>query len=178
MAAGPGAYDELKFGSDPNQKNVTFDVKGEGLYGLSLIARSGVGLGEKPPQPGDRPQMLIEVDTTKPVVQLHNVLVGQGIDKGKVTVTWSARDKNLEREPITLSYARDMAGPWTTIADKLANTGRYVWVLPPDIPYQFYVRVEAIDRARNIESAASPELIRVDLSIPRAKISSVEPAGK
>lgn len=168
----------LRFGDDPNQKAISFDVAGEGLYGISLVAKSGVGLGERPPQIGDRPQIWIEVDTTKPVVQLQSVQVGQGLDKGKVMIAWSARDKNLAREPITLSYAQQQSGPWTPIVQKLANTGRYVWTIPDGIPYQFYVKVEAVDLANNIGEAITPDMIRVDLSLPKVKILTVEPAGK
>jgi len=168
----------LKFGDDPNQKSISFDVAGEGLYGISLVAKSGVGLGERPPQIGDRPQIWIEVDTTKPVVQLHGVQVGQGLDKGKVMISWNARDKNIQREPITISYAQQQAGPWTPIVQKLANTGRYVWTIPDGIPYQFYVKVEAVDHAGNIGEAVTPDMIRVDLSLPKVRILTVEPGGK
>ena len=161
---------------DPKQTSISFDVEGEGLYGITLCAKSGVGLGERPPQIGDRPQLWIEVDLTKPAVQLQNVLVGNGPDKGKLSINWSARDKNLGREPITLSYAEQPTGPWRTIADKLPNTaGRYVWTMPDAIPYQFYVKVEAIDLAGNIGEAITDGLIKVDLSTPKVRILNVEP---
>lgn len=168
----------LRFGDDPTQKNIIFDVASEGIYGLSLIARSGVGLGERPPQIGDRPQLWVEVDITKPVVQLHNVLVGTGPDKGKLNVTWTARDKNLGRDPITLSYAEQLTGPWTPLAEKLPNSGRYIWSMPERVPYQFHLKVEAIDQAGNIGEALTDALIKVDLAQPKAKILTVEPAGK
>lgn len=167
----------LRFGEDANQKNITFDVAGEGLYGLTLVAKSGVGLGDRPPQIGDRPHIWIEVDTTKPVVQLQSVVVGQGLEKGKVNIAWSARDKNLHREPITLSYAQQATGPWTPITQKLANTGRYVWTLPESVPYQFHVKVEAADLAGNIGEAQTTEQIKVDLALPKVRILNVEPAN-
>ncbi len=161
---------------DPKQTSISFDVEGEGLYGISLCAKSGVGLGERPPQIGDRPQLWIEVDLTKPTVQIQNVLVGNGADKGKLSINWLARDKNLGREPITLSYAEQPQGPWKTFAEKLSNsTGRYVWTMPEAIPYQFYIRVEAVDLAGNIGEAITDGLIKVDLSTPKVKILNVEP---
>ncbi|MCI0743092.1 MAG: hypothetical protein L0Y72_29025 [Gemmataceae bacterium] len=168
----------LRFGEDPAQKNIVFDVVGEGIYGISLVAKSGVGLGERPPQMGDRPQIWIEVDTTKPQVQLHNVMVGTGPDKGKLSLTWTARDKNMHPQPITLAYAEQLSGPWTTIADKQPNSSRYVWQMPAEIPYQFHLKVEALDRAGNVGEAATESLIKVDLSQPKVKILNVEPAGK
>ena len=49
-------------------KKLTFEVQDEGIYGITLVAKSGVGLGDQPPKVGDRPQFWIEVDLTKPVV--------------------------------------------------------------------------------------------------------------
>lgn len=166
-----------RVGEDPNNKNVTFEVNSEGVYGITLVAKSGVGLGAKAPQLGDRPQAWIEVDMTKPLVQLQNVIVGQGADKGKLTVTWSARDKNLNPQPITLSYGETLAGPWTPIAQNLANSGQHVWTMPERVPYQFHVRVEAADQAANIGYALTSQLIKVDLSQPKVQILQVEPAG-
>lgn len=167
-----------RFGEDQNQRNIAFDVAAEGLYGITLVAKSGVGLGERAPQIGDRPQLWIEVDVTKPAVQIQNILVGAGPEKGKLNISWSARDRNLSREPITLSYAEQVAGPWTPIAEKLANSGRYIWTMPQQIPYQFHLKVEAIDRAGNVGEAVTDSLIKVDLSQPKVRILNVEPAGK
>ena len=102
-------------------------------------------------------------------------VVGTGADKGKLSINWSARDKNLGNDPITLSYAEQPKGPWKTIADKLSNSGRFVWALPEQVPYQFYVRVEAVDRAGNIGEAITAELVKVDLATPKVKILNVEP---
>jgi len=164
--------------SGPAPKPLVFEVNGEGIYGFTLVAKSGVGLGERPPQVGDPPQVWVEVDLTKPAVQLLGVLVGQGAEKGKLSVGWVARDKNLGRDPITLSYAEQQTGPWTAMAGKLPNSGRYVWTMPEPVPYQFYVRVEAADLAGNVGEAVTTELVKVDLAQPKVKILNVEPAGK
>jgi hypothetical protein len=154
-------------------------VAQEGVYGFTLVAKSGVGLGERPPQIGDRPQVWVEVDLTKPVVQLQGVLVGKEKDKGKLFISWTAQDKNLDKTPITLSFAEQAGGPWTPIlADRIGNSGRYVWSMPPNVPYQFLVKVEAIDTAGNVGEAVTPELVKVDLSQPKARILNVGPGGR
>jgi hypothetical protein len=163
--------------TDEAGKNIIFEVEREGLYGITLNAKSGVGLGERPPQAGDRPQVWIEVDLTKPVVSLRNVLVGQGIDKGKLKIAWAASDKNLGQACINLKYAEQAAGPWTAIAEKLNNTGEHTWMMPAAVPYQFYIKVEAVDRAGNVGEDATPQPVKVDLSIPRAVPLSVAPAN-
>jgi hypothetical protein len=50
--------------------------------------------------------------------------------------------------------------------------------MPQRVPYQFYVRVEAVDLAGNIGAAVTPQMVRVDLSQPRVNILKIEPATK
>jgi hypothetical protein len=165
-------------GPDANlSKKLSFEVNEEGIYGISLVAKSGVGLGERPPQAGDRPQFWLEVDLTKPVAQILGVHVGTGIDKGNLAIAWKADDKNLGPAPIRLSYAEQKEGPWTTFADRLANNGKHVWKMPDQLPFQFYVRVEAIDLAGNIGEAITFDRVKVDLSLPKAQILKVEPGA-
>ncbi len=166
-----------RFGEDPNQSNISFDVAGPGLYGLTLVAKSGVGLGKNPPQVGDRPQVWIEVDLTKPAVQLRDVVVHTGAEKGKMTIAWAATDTNLHAEPITLSYSESPTGPWTKILEKGKNDGRYVWQMPESVPYQIHVKVEAIDKAGNVGEDVTRGLIKIDLSQPEIKIKTVRPVG-
>jgi hypothetical protein len=154
------------------------EVDGEGLYGFTLVVRSGVGLGDQPPQVGDPPQVWVEVDLTKPAVRLGPIEVGRGADKGRLTITWTATDKNLGAQPITLSYARQAGGPWEPIASRLENNGRFVWQMPKDVPYQFFVRAEAADRAGNVGADETPRPVSVDLSLPKGVIVNVEPAAR
>jgi hypothetical protein len=155
----------------------TVEVKDEGLYGFTLVARNRAGFGEPPPKVGDAPQVYVEVDLTKPVVQLQSVDPGRGAEVGNLTITYSATDKNLAPQPITLSWAEKPEGPWQQIAAQQDNTGRYVWRIPETVPYQFYVRVEAIDRAGNIGAAESAKPVVVDFSQPKVQVIGIGPAG-
>jgi hypothetical protein len=159
------------------QSPLTFKVSNEGLYGFTLVAKSGVGLGERPPQVGDKPQIWVEVDMTKPVVSIQNVIVGQGKDQGKLSIYWKATDKNLGATPVALFYAEKQDGPWQPITGekRLANSGLFVWQMPEGLPYQFHLKVEAVDRAGNVGEAVTPNLVRVDLKLPKVKITNVEP---
>ena len=99
---------DLKNTAELNQsKKLTFEVNDEGIYGITLVAKSGVGLGDQPPKVGDPPQFWIEVDLTKPVVEIQNVIVGRGIDKGKLTISWS----RPRPEPGTESDSAVVRGP-------------------------------------------------------------------
>jgi hypothetical protein len=154
------------------------DVEGEGLYGFTLVVRSGVGLGERPPQVGDKPQVWVEVDLTKPLVKLGPVDVGRGADSGRLTIHWTATDKNLGPKPITITYAKDAAGPWMPVAANLENNGRFVWQMPSDVPYQFLIRVEAADRAGNVGADETQKPVIVDLLQPKGVILNVEPVTR
>jgi hypothetical protein len=157
-----------------------YTVPGEGLYGFTLLPRSGVGLADHPPRSGDQPQVWVEVDLTPPVVHVVKVDVGRGQDSGKLTIMWKATDKgdNLSAEPISLSYAKQEDGEWKPIAANVPNSGYYVWTMPQDVPYKFFVRVEAVDRAGNTNSNKTVEAVIVDLALPHSEILGVTPATK
>jgi hypothetical protein len=154
------------------------EVEKEGLYGFTIIPRSGVGLGRPAPVSGEAPQLWVEVDLTPPEVKLGELLVGSGRDSGKLTINWSAKDKNLGPEAITISYAEEMDGPWRPFATRLANTGKYVWQIPEKTPYRFFVRVHAVDRGGNIGSAETAKPIIVDLSTPESVILGADGVAK
>jgi hypothetical protein len=164
-----------RHGEDP-KKAPPFEAKlpGEGIYGLTLVVKSGVGVGDKPPQPGDQPQMWIEVDLTKPVVQNVAAEANRGHDSGTLTVTWKADDKNMAPQPITIYFAEQADGPWTPMAGGLDNTGRYIWRIPPNTPFKFFVRVEALDKGGNIGRADTKQAVIVDLSTPKGRLIGVE----
>ncbi len=168
-----------RHGEDPD-KTSPFQVRfnSEGLYGLTLVVKSGVGLGDRPPQQGDPPQLWVEVDLTRPVVELKSVEAGRGPDAGTVTITWRAEDKNLAPAPISLYYAENLEGPWMIMTGGLENTGRYVWRVPPGAPYRFHVRVEAVDKGGNVSHADSSKPVIVDLSVPRGRILGVDGASR
>ena len=111
-------------GEEQGKQAITFDVATEGVYGITLLARSGVGLGDRPPQVGDRPHLWLEVDTIKPEVKLLGVVVGTGADKGKLTVNWSAFDKNPAADADhAVSYAKKAAdGPWKAFGPEATRT--------------------------------------------------------
>mgnify|MGYP007022268180 CR=1 FL=1 len=52
-------------------------------------------------------------------------------------------------QPAASAADRPTFADWSPIAKDLENTGSYLWRMPTDIPYQFFVRVEAADRAGN-----------------------------
>jgi hypothetical protein len=153
-------------------------VAEEGRYGFFLVVKSGVGTKSTPPRAGDKPQVWVEVDETAPAVKLHDVQVGKGPEAGHLVVTWAASDPHLADRPITISTAPGKDGPWAPIAKGLVNTGHHAWAMPKDMPYQFYVKVEAADRAGNVGCACTHEPVKVDLARPTGTILGVDHGKK
>ena len=150
------------------------EVDDEDLYGFTLLVRSASS-PVKQPKEGDRPQVWVEVDITKPIVRLMGIEPHKGSSGRSLTILWKAFDKNLLPNPITLAYATEPHGPWMPIAGHLENTGRFVWKMPADAPDQFFIRVEATDQAGNVGAAQTPRAIVHDQSEPSAAILAVEP---
>jgi hypothetical protein len=165
-----------KYAEQTNAKPpLVVEVEKEGLYGFTIIPRSGVGLARKAPTAGESPQLWVEVDLTAPQVKLNEPIVGTGQDSGKLIITWNAKDKNLGPEPITISYAEESNGEWKPIVSHVRNTGRYVWRMPTETPYRFLVRVHAVDSAGNVGSDQTLNPVLVDLATPESVILGVEP---
>jgi hypothetical protein len=157
--------------------SVPLEVTSAGRWGFTLLPRSGVGLSEQAPRPGDQPQVWVEVDETRPTVQLNNVVVGQGQDLGRVTLYWSASDTFLKPKPITISWSNSATGPWTVLEQNLENTGSYTLdTKGRQLPFQFYVKIDAVDEAGNVGSAQTTAPVKVDTKIPRAGNIRVGPA--
>lgn len=152
-----------------------FEVPEEGMYGFTLVARNGVGLGKQPPQPGDLPQVWVEVDLTRPVVNLGEVKNGHGPKAREVTAYWNAQDRNLARRPITLYWSDKAEGPWLPVAANIENTGQHTWSVPATGPVSFYTRIEAVDLVGNVGVAQTSRPMSIDNSQPLVNILAVEP---
>jgi hypothetical protein len=139
--------------------SLVVDVKEEGLYGFSMIARGKSEVTKnQPPQPGEPPQVWVAVDLTKPVVQLLGAELNVLSATPSLVVRWSAKDRNLGARPISLLYAEHLEGPWSAISASVENNGKYEWVMPPCVPAKIYVRVQATDMMGNVGMAQTATL--------------------
>jgi len=142
------------------------------------------GPAAQPPQPGQSPDITIHVDLTKPSVQLLSVDRRAG--EGWMTIRWRASDANLDDMPVSLYYTDTVTGQWRPIARDLRNTGSFEWLMPPNLPSQIQVRVEAKDVAGNIATAdtrnpipvtvASEQIVRP--TAQAARVQDVRPVGQ
>src|SRR5262249_36401005 len=133
--------------------------------------KNGLGVASPAPKTGDAPQLWVTVDETAPTVQVTECAVGYG---DSLLIGWTAQDVHLADTPITISTAVCKEGPWTTVASGLANTGRHVWKMPKDLPFEFYVKVEATDSAGNVGGDHTARPVRVDLCKPHGTLTGVD----
>jgi hypothetical protein len=146
----------------PTPNSYVIDVKDEGWYGFMMSARTSA-VAPAPPKAGDVPQVMVTVDTTKPVVLITGVELSLTSRIPALVIRWNAQDRNFNKRPITISYAESPDGPWMPLASGLENTGRHEIPLSQAIPHRMLLRVEAIDGANNIGSAQTREPIRLEL---------------
>jgi hypothetical protein len=161
-----------KFDSVQQQGNaLVVEVKEEGTYGFTLVARNGNGLGKTPPQPGDLPQAWVSVNTTPPAVTLAGVEMSLTSKTPSLIIRWTAKDRNFSPRPVTLSYATNADGPWTLLATNVENTGRFEWPLPAaNVPSAMYVRVQAADINGNVGFAQTQSPIHLDSCTAKAEL--------
>jgi hypothetical protein len=163
-----------RYGEDADHRSpAEINLPGEGLFGIRLVVTNGNGFGGKAPVPGDTPASQIEVDLTKPFAQLREVEpVGAN---GTIDIRWTASDKNLGPEPISLFYAPSREGPWLPVATGLKNDGVYHWAFPRSGVSQFLLRLECVDLAGNMTRCETSTPVTLDTTEPTVQVIGVNP---
>jgi len=151
---------------------ITVDLPGEGVYGFRIVVQSKAGLGKRGPVSGDPPEMRVEIDLTPPVAQLY-APEPDSHQRNALTITWNATDKNLTSTPVSLQWAERKDSEWHEIASNLPNTGRFTWMLPPNLPFRVFMRLIVRDSAGNVSMAETSEPVLVDLSEPEGRITGL-----
>ncbi|MFM7538094.1 MAG: hypothetical protein ACKO9Z_00370 [Planctomycetota bacterium] len=149
------------------------DLPGEGVFGLIVHAVNGSGGGDPPPGPNTPPDVLLEVDSTRPLTRILGVKPSGPDAMGAVDIAYEVTDKNLAAQPVTLLVASRKGGPWIPLAQRVANSGNFRWEVPRHAGFEFHFRLEAVDLAGNIGSAETDQPVRFDTSRPKAKVVQV-----
>ncbi len=164
------------FGTDEDGQGPAFVmVEDEGLYGFRIVV-AGAGGEEDRPKAGDRPDMWIGTDYTKPVARLAPLEVGPNAQPGSFLIRWEASDALLAERPVSLYLSTDPSGPWSAIGLDLQNTGQYTWTPAPGTPERGYLRLEVRDMAGNVTVVDSPEPLSFVPTRPRVRIRDVRPS--
>lgn len=172
---------------EPLRRTLTVVLSGaDGLYGFTMVVRSGAGLGRPAPKHGDSPEMRLELDTKAPDAALYRPEPCPG-QRDSLVICWKASDKNLGERPIALEWSEQPRGDWKPIGDRqLLNrlagpptesdkgtddrrekpTGSIIWRVPANTPPKVYLRLTVRDSAGNAAIAETPEPVSVDLIQP------------
>jgi Bacterial Ig-like domain len=127
------------------------------------------GFAQDVPSAGTKGLAEFVIDRTAPVVAIEFPASKAKLRGGfKYTVKWSATDKYLKNEPITIRWSRDGKGSWDIIAQAIPNTGSYEWTTPRDMTTAGQLQVLAADKAGNIGNLESTSVL----------IDSVNPSGQ
>jgi hypothetical protein len=170
-----------------------YDQRADGKFGLKLVPVSGAGLSDEPPRPGTPPDFRVLIDTVPPVIRIYPP-VADPTNRQVLNLVWAVSEENLGKDPVALEWSDAPTGPWRSVvtgdaivtagggqapqtATRIANTGRFAWSIPQNLPtHMVYLRVTAWDAAGNKSEVVTPEPILVDLTKPRARIQGVQPA--
>lgn len=166
------------YGPDEDRRSpIAVEVPRDGAYGFALRVRSGAGLVQEPPQPGDSPAFVVIVDRQPPQAELGRVAAGQGADRDEINIEWTVRDEQLVARPVRLSWAPAREGPWRPITDWIPNSGRYQWQVDEQALTSVFLRLEARDAAGNLTRTDSTTPLVLDSSRPTARFTDIESAS-
>lgn len=160
---------------EDRQSPLDVRIDAEGTYGFRIVIVGNNGLAGDAPRNGDDAELWVGVDTTAPVVRLTTATYGEGEYTGKLDIRWSASDTSFGENPISIFFSDNAAGPWTTIAAGVPNSGQYYWPIDPRIPERLYLRIEARDRAGNLGEYRLPDPVNLSGFTPRARIRGIRP---
>lgn len=165
-----------RYGVDADRQSpMEIQVPADGRYGFCFRIHSGVGNAEPPPQPGDAPQIQLQVDSAAPHLKLLQTRQGRGSQLREVTVDWDHVDDNPTDAPVSVFVAGSPKGPWRLIDDQIVDRGSHTFELPHNPPAQLFVKLQAIDQAGNRSEAVAAEPILLDLARPTARVLTVDP---
>jgi nucleotide-binding universal stress UspA family protein len=164
----------LKWGEDADKQSpFEVEVEHEGVFGYRIVVVHKNGMASHAPRAGDAADIWVGVDTARPEVKLRSVAFGKGHQAGHLIIHWDATDQWLTPRPITLLYAIEPQGPWSTVAAGLANSGEYLWRVEPSVPRRIYLKVEARDLAGNLTEDQLPSPVELEGLVSRGRIRAV-----
>lgn len=169
---GGQSWQRLSVDTD-NRSPVLAAVDAPGDYGLRIVVETAGGIDPVRPRPGDRPEMMIRIDTTPPIARLTGVRQGTAAQADTLQVEWQPAASPATGELVSLSYSSTPGGPWVTAVADLPNNGRYQWRLARHLPTSFYLRLEIRDPAGNSASDQTQVPITISLPVPSGRLSNV-----
>jgi hypothetical protein len=172
-----GGQQWFRYGNDPDLRSpFQVDTQGEGTFGFAVRVRNGLGFIDTPPQPGQKPEIIITVDQTVPVIEMAQPSV-RADGFGTIQLSWRVSDQNPSPTPVRLEQSTTPNGPWSAVFDWQADQGGFQWAVRPGTPAALYFRLLARDAAGNVASTQTPQPVIVDLKKPVGRLLRVQTAS-
>lgn len=157
-----------------NKSPIEVQMPGDGTFGLILAPAAASGLVTPPSAADQADAVWLEVDATKPDLQIKDIQTSHDKGQAAVQVRWTAHDKNLADAPVDLLYAATPRGPWILIAKGLPAEGQYRWTPPAGIGTQTHLQLVAHDSAGNSAVCGTVEPVTIaEPARPRAVIRTI-----
>ena len=171
-----GGQQWFRYGNDNDVKSpVSVDVQGDGTFGFAIRVRNGVGFVDPPPQPGDRPEIVVTVDQNAPQIDLAVPQV-QIHGNAAIRLQWNVQD--VHATAVRLEWSTAAGGPWNPVFEWQPDQGGFDWPIQPNSPHSVHFRLLARDAAGNIGTAQTAQPVLIDLKRPRARMIGVQPANR
>jgi hypothetical protein len=154
------------------------NVDEEGIYGFRMVIETTGGARSPTPKPGDLPEVWVGIDVTKPSARIVSVQPHGDEQERTLDIRWEADDRLLPSRPISLSFAEQSDGPWTTIVSGLPNTHAYDWRFDARTPERIYLKLEVRDVAGNTTTYVTPDPVVIERVRPQGRIRGVRPIGE
>ena len=110
---------------DPRERKFDFVAPADAEYWFAVRTLDGRGQLH-PPGVTLEPGLKVVVDTTSPVLEVNL----RQIEPGRLELTWSASDVNLDPTTLRLEYIQAGAGNWQTVSVIPQAVGRTSWSAP------------------------------------------------
>lgn len=158
-----------------NRSPATIIVDRDGCWGFKIVVEAASGLGGLPPRSGDTADIWVAVDTTRPQVRVTGAEAQPTAGGGELRVEYEATDDLPADKPISIAFADNPSGPWTTIAEAQPNSGQYAWRIDRRLPDRIYLQVTATDQVGNTQSATTSNPVSLDKLRPQGRIREIRP---
>jgi Tfp pilus assembly protein PilF len=142
-----------------------------GGYGLSVSAVDKAGNEGPAPQPGDAPQLVVDIDTKSPIVRLKTLVDGGEVPgRTQVPIQWEAVAPKPAERPISIFLSPDGGNSWAAVAADIENSGCLVWDVPPINSSNCVLKVTMKDSDGAVGEAQSAKPFTIDSSRPTSAI--------
>lgn len=149
-------------------------VPAAGRYAFRVVVTSKSGSTSQLPRPGDKPEIVVDVDLIPPSPQIVAAPYGQNSQSASLLIQWTCPAEDLGAKPVALSYSHAPTGPWTTITPASENSGQFEWLMQPNLPAKVYLQIVVTDSAgnRGIHRLENP--IDIGPLLPRGRILGID----